>query len=316
MRCDASDRALAVDHVGGAKDEENEENAENAGASLGDSGSRPGPATARCRGGASAARIRRGRGARDAGHPADAAYLVLEGAAELVLERVVATDEGEETVTRASSRTVGAGEFVGEAAMLDGERTYGASAVATRRTVAIEVRKEEFAAALAAASEEDRARVKRVAADRRALLREMSAKLRTELGAERASEPRGRRPAPMLPETSAREFRSWRCAEGTIIAARGEMATAAYFLKSGAARETLAPGRRHVPRDVRRGDFWGTRPSRFDANDDSPRSSRRARANCWWRGPKRSSISWRRRRGLANGWWRTANACTPSYASE
>ena len=175
------------------------------------------------------------------GTPADAAYLVLEGAAELVLERVVATDEGEETVTRASSRTVGAGEFVGEAAMLDGERTYGASAVATRRTVAIEVRKEEFAAALAAASEEDRARVKRVAADRRALLREMSAKLRTELGAERASEPRGSTAsAPMLPETSAREFRSWRCAEGTIIAARGEMATAAYFLKSGAARETLA----------------------------------------------------------------------------
>ena len=115
------------------------------------------------------------------GTPADAAYLVLEGAAELVLERVVATDEGEETVTRASSRTVGAGEFVGEAAMLDGERTYGASAVATRRTVAIEVRKEEFAAALAAASEEDRARVRRVAADRRALLREMSAKLRIEL---------------------------------------------------------------------------------------------------------------------------------------
>ena len=45
---------------------------------------------------------------------------------------------------------------------------------------------------------------------------------------------------PMLPETSAREVRSWRCAAGTIIAARGEVATAAYFLKSGAARETLA----------------------------------------------------------------------------
>ena len=255
MRCDASDRALAVDHVGGAKDEENEENAENAGASLGDSGSRPRSFVD----GAFAAAERpprefaEGEALVTQGTPADAAYLVLEGAAELVLERVVATDEGEETVTRASSRTVGAGEFVGEAAMLDGERTYGASAVATRRTVAIEVRKEEFAAALAAASEEDRARVKRVAADRRALLREMSAKLRTELGAERASEPRGSSPstpaaqtlpetasAPMLPETSAREFRSWRCAEGTIIAARGEMATAAYFLKSGAARETLA----------------------------------------------------------------------------
>ena len=193
VRCDASDRALAVDHVGGAKDEENEENAENAGASLGDSGSRPRSFVD----GAFAAAERpprefaEGEALVTQGTPADAAYLVLEGAAELVLERVVATDEGEETVTRASSRTVGAGEFVGEAAMLDGERTYGASAVATRRTVAIEVRKEEFAAALAAASEEDRARVKRVAADRRALLREMSAKLRTELGAERASEPRG-----------------------------------------------------------------------------------------------------------------------------
>ena len=250
VRCDASDRALAVDRVGGAKDEENEENAsaseenaENAGASLGDSGSRSRSFV----NGAFAAAERpprefaAGEALVTQGTPADAAYLVLEGAAELVLERVVATDEGEETVTRASSRTVGAGEFVGEVAMLDGERTYGASAVATGRTVAIEVRKEEFAAALAAASEEDRARVKRVAADRRALLREMSAKLRTELGAERASEPRGLTAStPMLPETSAREFRSWRCAEGTIIAARGEMATAAYFLKSGAARETLA----------------------------------------------------------------------------
>ena len=250
VRCDASDRALAVDRVGGAKDEENEENAgaseenaENAGASLGDSGSRSRSFVD----GAFAAAERpprefaAGEALVTQGTPADAAYLVLEGAAELVLERVVATDEGEETVTRASSRTVGAGEFVGEVAMLDGERTYGASAVATGRTVAIEVRKEEFAAALAAASEEDRARVKRVAADRRALLREMSAKLRTELGAERASEPRGLTAStPMLPETSAREFRSWRCAEGTIIAARGAMAPAAYFLTSGAARETLA----------------------------------------------------------------------------
>jgi len=276
VRCDASDRALAVDRVGGAKDEENEENAgaseENAGASLGDSGSRSRSFVD----GAFAAAERRPRefAAGEAlvtqGTPADAVYLVLEGAAELVLERVVATDEGEETVTRASSRTVGAGEFVGEAAMLDGERTYGASAVATGRTVAIEVRKEEFAAALAAASEEDRARVIRVAADRRALLREMSVKLRTELGAERASEPREPSPStpaaqtlpetastPMLPETSAREFRSWRCAEGTIIAARGEMATAAYFLKSGAAREMLALDDETSLATFAAGDFLG-----------------------------------------------------------
>ena len=98
VRCDASDRALAVDHVGGAKDEENEENAENAGASLGDSGSQP---RSFVDGAFAAADVSREFAAGEAlvtqGTPADAVYLVLEGAAELVLERVVVTDEGEET---------------------------------------------------------------------------------------------------------------------------------------------------------------------------------------------------------------------------
>ena len=311
VRCDASDRALAVDRVGHAEEEEKGEEGEGEGGGIGDGSSSPVAAArdgssssastptsvidrAFAAAGAAERRPREfapGESLVTQGAPADAAYLVLEGAAEVILERRATTESGEEMVARASSRAVGAGEFVGEVAMLHGERTYGASAVATERTVVLVLRKEEFAAALAAGSEEDRARVERVAARRRALRREMSVKLRAELGAklalfvpdeddamrgdrgrgETAIAPAAIAPAaiapaaiapassspkapaspsasraaaalaamPMLPETAAREVRSWRCAAGTIIAARGEVATAAYFLKSGAARETL-----------------------------------------------------------------------------
>jgi serine/threonine protein kinase/CRP-like cAMP-binding protein len=327
VRCDASDRALAVDRVGHAKEEE--------GAAavatvrlLGDGSSSPASAPtsvidrAFAAAGAAERRPREfapGEALVTQGAPADAAYLVLEGAAEVILERRATTESGEEMMARASSRAVGAGEFVGEVAMLHGEGTYGASVVATEPTVVLVVRKEEFAAALAAGSEEDRARVERVASRRRALRREMSVKLRAELGAklalfvrdeddderedrgeceratprdgETAIAPAAIAPAaiapaaiapaaiapaaiapaspstcrtaaalaamPMLPETAAREVRSWRCAAGTIIAARGEVATAAYFLKSGAARETLALDDETPLATFAAGDFLG-----------------------------------------------------------
>lgn len=197
--------------------------------------------------------------------PNEALYL-REGAAEVVLERP--------GVPPRVARRVGAREFVGEVALLRGERVREVSVVAVTRVVAEVFERAEFETFLAAHPEAG-AKIERDARRRRALRKTVSVKMRIEAtgvaleeaaarenedeseGEGKGEEPTEESSGPplgvaarspddacrLLSDASVSEttlgIETSRCAAGAVIAARGEEAHRAYFLARGAAVEII-----------------------------------------------------------------------------
>lgn len=199
------------------------------------------------------------------------ALFLREGAAEVVLERP--------GVPPRVARRVGAREFVGEVALLRGERVREVSVVAVTRVVAEVFERAEFETFLAAHPEAG-AKIERDARRRRALRKTVSVKMRIEAtevaleeeaarenenesgGKGKGEEPTQKapiirggayagadHPSPdkdacrLLSDASASGttlgIETSRCAAGAVIAARGEEAHRAYFLARGAAVEII-----------------------------------------------------------------------------